>query len=594
MASSLITSLSAAPDVVARVPDWAQDATWYQVFVERFSNGDSSNDPTRESLEPHAGAPANWRVTPWTGAWYDQADWERQIGPHFYHNVHRRRYGGDLQGVIDKLDHLQGLGVTAIYFNPIFHAASLHKYDASSFHHIDPHFGPDPAGDLALMANETEDPATWNWTAADKLFLELLQQAKSRKMRVILDGVWNHTGVKHFAFQDVVKHQSKSRYQSWYQLKAFDLKQTDRNEFDYEGWHGFKSLPALRQEGGNLADGPKAYIFACTKRWMDPDGDGDPADGIDGWRLDVAEELPPAFWQEWHALVRQLNPQAFTSAEIWGDSKDFIINNHFSSAMNYNGFAMVAKAWFIDRTISSDEFHRQFGGRFRSHPQRQGLALMNLYDSHDTQRIASAIVNRHMPPGYDDSKSVGPQGSRDYKIQGPNAEETEMLKLMALFQFTAPGAPMIYYGTELGMWGADDPDDRMPAWWPDLEFAPMTRGPHGESLNPPITVGYNAELHAYYQRLGKMRAKLEVLRRGDFQKFDTNSDEVFAFLREDENLRALIVLNRGSTPIQAPTSRKPAFLSRAATKEGEIPAFSGAVYVTKRARKPAPPSKTSR
>ena len=141
---------AAEPLSSATVPAWAADAVFYQIFTERFANGDPKNDPTRESLESPDSVPKNWKISPWTGDWYARADWERERGPNFFENgVFDRRYGGDLQGVINKLDYLAGLGINTIYFNPVFYARSLHKYDGSSFHHIDPYFGPDPAGDLS-------------------------------------------------------------------------------------------------------------------------------------------------------------------------------------------------------------------------------------------------------------------------------------------------------------------------------------------------------------------------------------------------------------------------------------------------------------
>jgi cyclomaltodextrinase len=168
-------------DALPNVPAWAVDAVFYQIFPERFRNGDPSNDPTHASLEFPDVIPKSWKVSPWTGDWYARADWERESGDDFYDNgVFNRRYGGDLQGVLDKLEYLENLGVNAIYFNPVFYGRSLHKYDGSSMHHVDPHFGPDPSGDFALMAEESSDPASWHWTAADKLFLKLLAEAHAR------------------------------------------------------------------------------------------------------------------------------------------------------------------------------------------------------------------------------------------------------------------------------------------------------------------------------------------------------------------------------------------------------------------------------
>ncbi|MFM7741114.1 MAG: alpha-amylase family glycosyl hydrolase, partial [Planctomycetota bacterium] len=159
------TVLQIAPSKKSNVPDWVADAVFYQLFPERFRNGDPKNDPDRNSLEDPQWVPDNWKLTPWTADWYSRADWEQKSGPSFYENgVFNRRCGGDLQGVLDQLDYLKKLGVNCIYFNPVFYARSLHKYDGNSFHHIDPHFGPDPAGDFALMAKETPDPKSWQWT----------------------------------------------------------------------------------------------------------------------------------------------------------------------------------------------------------------------------------------------------------------------------------------------------------------------------------------------------------------------------------------------------------------------------------------------
>ena len=197
-------------------PTWIGDAIFYQIFPERFANGDTSNDPTRESLE-YGDVPETWELRSWTGDWYERSEWEKEIGPHFYHNgSYHRRYGGDLQGVIDRLDYLQDLGINAIYFNPLFYARSLHKYDGNSYHHIDPYFGPDPDGDFAIMATETSDPATWSWTAADSLFLNLLADARTRGIRIVIDGVWNHVGRDFFAFEDLRQNQEASPYKDWF------------------------------------------------------------------------------------------------------------------------------------------------------------------------------------------------------------------------------------------------------------------------------------------------------------------------------------------------------------------------------------------
>ncbi len=386
-----------------RVPDWVADAVVYQLFPERFRNGDSSNDPTRQSLEFPDVVPETWQVTPWTQQWYRRSDWEAQMGSKFYDDgVFHRRYGGDLQGVLDKMDYLAHLGVNVIYFNPVFYARSLHKYDGNSFHHVDPHFGPNPQGDFALMQEETADPATWRWTAADRLFLEVLKEAGQRGIRVIIDGVFNHTGRDFFAFADIVSKQQKSSYVDWYVVKSFDDPATRANEFQYSGWWGVDTLPefANSADGTDLHPGPKAYIFDATKRWMDPNGDGDPSDGISGWRLDVANEVPIRFWQDWHVLVRSINPQAYTVAEIWDESSGYLAECGFSSTMNYHGFAYPVKGFLIDGRLPPSQFAESFTSLKQLHDHHVQFGLLNLVDSHDTDRLASMIVNARRQDTY--------------------------------------------------------------------------------------------------------------------------------------------------------------------------------------------------
>ena len=157
-------------------PDWAQKAVWYQIFPERFHNGDPKNDPSAEYCRIPDQVRSRWGMIPWTKEWYALTDWERELAGDVYGTNAHRRYGGDFQGVIDKLDYLKDLGITALYFNPVFAAPSLHKYDALVFHHMDPFFGPDPAADLKLLENPSPDPASWTWSAADRQFLDLVKR----------------------------------------------------------------------------------------------------------------------------------------------------------------------------------------------------------------------------------------------------------------------------------------------------------------------------------------------------------------------------------------------------------------------------------
>ncbi len=559
------TSLAEPADSTTHdtVPEWAADAVFYQIFPERFRNGDPSNDPSRESLEwPIETVPENWALREWTSDWYEEADWEREIGG-FYDTpvaaahprgaVFDRRYGGDLQGVIDKLDYLADLGINVIYFNPIFYARSLHKYDGNTYHHVDPHFGPDPVGDFDLMARETSDPATWNDTAADRLFFELLDEAHARDVRVIIDGVWNHTGRDFFAFDDLRRHQENSPYAEWYIVEAFDDPATEANEFRYKGWWGVETLPefADTEDGTDLHPGPKAYVFDATRKWMDPNGDGDPSDGVDGWRLDVTNEMPIGFWADWNAHVRSINPDAYTVTEIWEEAREMIVDGGFSATMNYWAFAFPVTGFLVDGAATPSEFAASLNERREIYPERVRYALQNLMDSHDTDRLASMIVNGDYRPyeaperfDYDWGASVSPRHNDTYDVGAPDETDREVQRLVALFQMTYVGAPMIYYGTEAGMWGADDPDDRKPMVWDDLTYDTETAYPPGHERDPD-PVAFNADLFNFYRDVIRLRKDHPSLRRGEFMVLSADDErDVFVYARTLGDEVSIVALNR--------------------------------------------------
>lgn len=605
MASGDQSTIRTPHSAVAHVPDWAADAVFYQIFPERFRNGDPSNDPTRESLEyPYDHVPESWAPSSWTADWYARAAWEQAMGDDFYDDgVFHRRYGGDLQGVIDRLDYLKELGVNTLYFNPVFYARSLHKYDGNTYHHVDPYFGPDPEGDLALMARETSDPATWHWTEADRLFLTLLDEAHARGLRVVIDGVWNHTGRDFFAFADLRENQAASPYKDWYIVRSFDDPATpDTNEFSYKGWWDVATLPEFADtpDGTDLHPGPKQYVFDATSRWMDPNGDGDPTDGIDGWRLDVANEVPIGFWADWNAHVRSHNPEAYTVTEIWENAADFVEEGGFSATMNYHGFAFPVKGYLVDDAIPPSRFVELLAERRAEYPDTVQYALQNLIDSHDTPRLASMIVNRHLQPyeqpdrfDYDVGSRVSPRHTDRFDVRKPNAEEREIQQLVGLFQMTYLGAPMLYYGTESGMWGADDPDDRMPMVWDDLTYDPQTHDPLGRP-RPRDEVAFDAGLHRFYRQLATLRRDLAPLRRGDFEVLAANDEQnILAYSRTLDGETVVVVLNRSdeahSTRIELPEAPRETYAIALATKDAvrlqqdatalllELPARSGVV-----------------
>ncbi|MCU0611560.1 MAG: glycoside hydrolase family 13 protein, partial [Candidatus Eisenbacteria bacterium] len=540
-----------------RAPEWAKNVVWYQIFPERFRNGDSSNDPTLDDIRgswPHDNA-SPWQIHPWTSDWYALQPYEQKNGRDIWFNLQRRRYGGDLQGIIDRLDYLRDLGIGAIYLNPVFQAPSLHKYDGVSYHHIDPTFGPDPAGDRSLIAGETpDDPATWVWTAADRLMLELIRRVHANGMRIIFDGVFNHMGITSFAFQDVMNHQEASRFRDWFEIRSWD-NPLKGSRFDYQGWFGVRELPELREDERGIVTGPREYIFAATRRWMDPDGDGAPADGIDGWRLDVAFCVRHQFWKDWRVLVKAINPDAYLTAEVIDSLrvlKPYLEGDEFDAIMNYT-LAAVCGEFFIEQEnrITASEFDARLGElRGAFHPE-MAYVMQNLFDSHDTNRLASHIVNRGMggyrnwPEYFDRSKATNPA----YDTRKPTGDERRIQRLCVLFQMTYVGAPLIYYGDEVGMWGANDPCCRKPMLWDDLTYEREIARPDRSRREEGDAVSPDADLRAYYRSLISIRNRHPALRTGDFATLiSDDSRSIYAFIRQAGEDTVVVALNNRDAP----------------------------------------------
>jgi cyclomaltodextrinase / maltogenic alpha-amylase / neopullulanase len=544
------------PAKLLHVPDWARDAVWYQIFPERFRNGDPSNDPTADDLAvsfPFK-RPKDWRISKWTGDWYEMQPWEKQEGKKFYDIVFQRRYGGDLQGVLDRLDYLRDLGVTALYFNPLFESPSLHKYDASTYHHIDNNFGPDPTGDAALWAAERpEDPATWQWTAADKLFLKVVEEAHHRGMHVIIDGVFNHVGTTFWAFRDIREKGQASKFKDWFTVTSWDNPATPADEFDYRGWIGLKDLPEWREDDGGLVAGPRDYIHTIVRRWMDPNGDGNPSDGIDGWRLDVADMVGFPFWRQFRQWTREINPESYLTGEIWWEDwshnkmfngEPWLRGDVFDAVMNYR-WAAEAMHFFRDRKMktSATEFAARLDALRSDYRPEVSPVLMDLYSSHDTDRMGSMMVNRDLLFDH----GVSTRDNPDYDVRKPNAEEIRRQKLMVLFQMTYVGAPMVYYGEEAGMWGGDDPDERKPMLWPEMTFDPEVCHPL-EKARPRDVVAFDSVLFNAYRSLMRLRTAEPALRRGAYRMVSAdNAQDALAFERSLGNDRLLIILNNGES-----------------------------------------------
>lgn len=552
--------------VISGPPEWSKNVIWYQIFVERFNNGDQSNDPTIESIAtPSASfqAPANWSITPWTSDWYTQEDWAKTSGRELRETLQHRRYGGDLQGVLDKLDYLSDLGITAIYLNPVNDAPSLHKYDARNYHHIDINFGPDPKGDLAIMATENPaDPATWKWTSADKLFLKVIDAFHKRGIKVIVDYSWNHTGVLFWAWQDLVKNQEKSQYKDWYEVLSFDNPATPENEFTYKGWLNIMSLPEIKKVDvkgersighpyeGNINKGAKQHIFDVTRRWLAPDGDA--SKGIDGYRLDVADQVPMGFWRDYRTFVKSIKPEAYLVGEIWWvkwpdsfmDPSPYANSEIFDAVMFYQAYR-PARGFFAQAEPVADA--RQLADSLTKEWGRLGepyrYSMMNVSATHDTPRLLSCFANKGKYKFH-----ASPYEDKAYISGRPDKETYQRARLYLAHQFTSIGSPHIWNGDEFGMWGGDDPDERKPLWWDNLSFDPETRTNIQPGSKIYDSVQFNHQQFNYYKQLIKIRKENPVLSDGKLE-FLKSAGNLLIYKRFNESDIIFVMFNTGTIPI---------------------------------------------
>ncbi|MFM9959422.1 MAG: alpha-amylase family glycosyl hydrolase [Phycisphaerales bacterium] len=530
------------------LPAWAMGAVWYQIFPDRFRNGNPLNDPHGPGVTQ----------MPWNSDWYKVSDaeaaaWKKRAGlkptdpmpQHrggpLYNVVWDRRYGGDLQGIEQKFGYLKDLGVTALYMNPIFEAESMHKYDATDYRHIDDNFGaPASAGKVPerwTHKPEPADPAKWEWTPSDRYFVDqFLPAAKKHGIRVVVDGVFNHTGRPFWAFEDIEKNGVNSIYKDWFYVDFDDAGKLK----SWVSWFNTGALPKFRQKpNGDLVEPVKKHIFDITTRWMDPNGDGNPSDGVDGWRLDVALDVGLPFWRDWRKHVKTINPDAIIIAEIWDDASQHVKGDTFDTQMHYP-FAKPVVDWLGVRPGMTAT---QLDGRLRlayDDLSQTNLIHQNLFASHDTDRYVSMLYN----PGreYDQRNRLQDADGQDYKQGRPPENYYKMSMLGVAIQATYLGAPMIYYGDEVGIYGADDPTDRKPFPWPDT----------GEPENPTDKADW--EMHKQYAKWFNLRQDAAigpVLRYGSIRHLTTDRDDAFAFTRELNGVRVVVVVNRGETPFDA-------------------------------------------
>lgn len=448
-----------------KVPAWAKGAVMYQIYVDRFCNGDPTNDV--ETGEYHYIGDKTVKVTNWN-------KYPATMGV-------REFYGGDLQGVLNKMDYLQDLGVDVIYFNPLFVSPSNHKYDIQDYDHIDPHFGKivDDRGVL-LQEGESENRLATkyinrvtnkaNLEASDALFAKVVAEAHKRGMKVIIDGVFNHCG----SFNKWIDRERIYENAEGYEKGAYVAKESPYNNYfhfydgekwpynpTYDGWWGHDTLPKLNYEASKeLTD----YILYIGKKWVSPPFN------VDGWRLDVAADLGHSpefnhnFWKQFRKAVKEANPNAIILAEHYGDPKSWLRGDEWDTVMNYDAF-MEPLTWFLtgmqkhsddyreDLLGNADCFFQAMTHHGSSFTNGSLQVAMNELSNHDHSRFLTR-TNRKVGRIH----TLGPEAANE-------GIDKSVLREAVLVQMTWPGAPTIYYGDEAGVCGFTDPDNRRTYPW---------------------------------------------------------------------------------------------------------------------------------
>jgi cyclomaltodextrinase / maltogenic alpha-amylase / neopullulanase len=435
-------------------PDWVKDAVFYQIFPDRFAISDQVEKPN--NLQP----------------------WGSQPGQEGYQ-------GGDLLGVVERLDYLVELGVNAIYFTPVFQSASNHRYHTHDYEKVDPLLG----GNEALRT--------------------LVEAAHQRNIRVVLDGVFNHASRGFFQFNDILEHGPHSAWLDWFLVEDWPLSPYDGDRpANYVGWAGNRALPKLNTDNPQVRE----FIMRIAEFWLREYD-------IDGWRLDVPMEIETeGFWEEFRRRVKTIKADAYIVGEVWQEARQWLQGDRFDAVMNYLFAAAVIAFTAGDRVsptlvegrsydpypgIDAVAFGRRIQGLLDLYDWEVTQVQLNLLDSHDTARLLSLA-------------------------RGDKAT----VRLATLFQMTYPGAPSIYYGDEIGIHGADAYDE--PHRDPDARWAFPWHDP----------AQWDHDMLAYFKEVIALRHGREVLRRGRFYQLYAR-ERLFAFVRHDDQDTVLVALNAG-------------------------------------------------
>jgi glycosidase len=545
-------------------PQWAAEAVWYQIFPDRFCRFNSDNPITAQDILGTAPwnikADKPWQIHPWTSNWYERQPYEKGNDRKLHDNLLRRRYCGDINGIISKLNYLRDLGVTALYITPLQYSPSLHKYDGTNFLHIDPFLGSTPRMDIQTIENEDfDDFDNARWTTADHEALNLIKEVHKRGMKVIFDGVFNHIGYNSKPFQDVLQRHKESKYAGWFHI---DWDKTTPKRLSYDKFWGFvKEMPKLNYGCRDV----KRYVFAALKRWLRPVVDGTEYEGIDGWRIDHAIGVPMTFWKSAHDFTKILNKNSLFLAELIEPDntiKPYLDNGAFDCVMNY-GFYFLACEFFTGdgAKMSAKEFDRRIWKQLKLYKPDANYLAMNLIGTHDTERIASLIVNRRLKK-YGSIASFfenAHTSDRGYSSRRPNSVERQIQRMMIAFEFAMIGSPMVYYGDELGMYGGNDPDCRKPMCWPEMIFQDehiVTGGRHLYQQKEHIAA--DMEMLAFYKRIIALRRGSKALMQGVMTTdFADAEKRVWAVSRLHASERVIFAFNCEDKPALVKMSGHP-------------------------------------
>lgn len=515
-------------------PDWAKGAIFYQIYVDRFYNGDRSND-VEDNEYIYIGEGTS-KVTDWNK--YPAAMGVREF------------YGGDIAGVMQKLDYLQELGVEVIYLNPIFVSPSNHKYDIQDYDYVDPHFGRIVKDEGELL--QKDEQGNWkadldypnkaasryicrvtdkeNLEASNRLFAEFVEEVHRRGMKVILDGVFNHCG----SFNKWLDRECIYENAEGYEKGAFVSEDSPYNTFfkfrehqwpynpHYDGWWGHDTLPKLNyEESPALFD----YIMHVGRKWVSPPYN------VDGWRLDVAADLGQSgeynhyFWKEFRRNVKEANPNALILAEHYGDPTEWLKGDEWDTVMNYDAF-MEPLTWFLTGVEKHSDEYRQdqlgnpdsFFGSMRHFMTRfhtQSLQVaMNELSNHDHSRFLTRTNRKVGRTAY-----LGPEAANE-------GVDKAIMRLAVMIQMTWPGAPTIYYGDEAGLCGWTDPDNRRAYPW----------GREDQDL-----IDFHKEIIRVHKDYQAMKTGSIMFLHGQYQ--------FISYGRFDEQDKFVIAINSGDQPV---------------------------------------------